>query len=482
MSILTYIDEIINFLANKKYVTIFFNENQLRGLMKEAAGKGRSILIIDDEEVIRDGSRQILLRKGYLVDAAGDAVKGLKLALGNSYDLILLDIKMPEVSGMDILKKLKKEKNISARIIIITGYGTIPLAVEAMRHGAFNFLTKPYSAVELQEAVSGALKGVVPDDPEKDVSMLIGSSDYIKELKESIRRIAQTDSTVMITGLSGTGKELVARMIHQLSSRSDRAFIPVDCSSLAENLMESELFGHVKGAFSGATESREGRFQMADKGTLFLDEISNINLNIQAKLLRVIQEQEVPRVGKSSPEKVDVRLIAATNKDIRLEIEAGNFREDLFYRLSVVPLDLKPLKERRADILPIAEYYLNYYQKKHKSKVQHLSEEAKKSLLSYKWPGNVRELKNTIERLCVLSDHETVNLSDIFYYGQNEGAKAPVVDSSSGRITLVDVEKEHIEKALKHFHFQINKTAEFLGIDRKTLRIKMRNYNIRTEQ
>ncbi|MBP1710927.1 MAG: two component, sigma54 specific, transcriptional regulator, Fis family, partial [Deltaproteobacteria bacterium] len=367
-------------------------------------------------------------------------------------------------------------------IIIITGYGTIPLAVEAMRHGAFNFLTKPYSAVELQEAVSGALKGDAPDDHEKDISMLIGSSDYIKELKESIRRIAQTDSTVMITGLSGTGKELVARMIHQLSSRSDRSFIPVDCSSLAENLMESELFGHVKGAFSGATESREGRFQMADKGTLFLDEISNINLNIQAKLLRVIQEQEVPRVGKSSPEKVDVRLIAATNKDIRLEIEAGNFREDLFYRLSVVPLDLKPLKERRADILPIAEYYLNYFQKKHKSKVQRLSEEAKKSLLSYKWPGNIRELKNTIERLCVLSDHETVNLSDIFYYGQNEGAKAPVVDSSSGRITLVDVEKEHIEKALKHFHFQINKTAEFLGIDRKTLRIKMRNYNIRTEQ
>ena len=292
-------------------------KTKLRGQMKEAAGKGRTILIIDDEEVIRDGSRQILTRKGYHVDGTGEAAKGLKMALSDSYDLILLDIRMPKVSGMDILKKLKEENNISARIIIITGYGTIPLAVEAMRHGAFNFLTKPYSAAELQEAVSGALKGDVPDDHEKDISVLIGSSDYIKELKDSIRRIAQTDSTVMITGLSGTGKELVARTIHQLSSRSDRAFIPVDCSSLAESLMESELFGHVKGAFSGATESREGRFQMADKGTLFLDEISNINLNIQAKLLRVIQEQEVPRVGKSSPEKVDVRLIAATNKDIR---------------------------------------------------------------------------------------------------------------------------------------------------------------------
>ena len=221
---------------------------------------------------------------------------------------------------------------------------------------------------------------------------------------------------------------------------------------------------------------------MSDKGTLFLDEISNINLNIQAKLLRVIQEQEVPRVGKSSPEKVDVRLIAATNKNIRSEIEAGNFREDLFYRLSVVPLDIKPLKDRKADILPLAQHYLDLYAKKYKSKVRCLSEEAKTSLLSYKWPGNVRELKNTIERLCVLSDHETVNLSDIFYYGQGEGAKAPTVDSSSGRVTLVAVEKEHIEKALKHFHFRINKTAEFLGINRKTLRLKMRNYNIKTEK
>jgi DNA-binding NtrC family response regulator len=382
---------------------------------------------------------------------------------------------------MDILKKLKEEKNVSAKVIIVTGYGTIELAVEAMRQGAFNFITKPYSAAELNEVVSVALKDDEPVGSEQNHSLLLGSSDYMKELKDSIRRIAQTDSTVLITGLSGTGKELVARTVHQLSKRAGRPFIPVDCSSLAENLMESELFGHVKGSFSGATESREGRFQMADTGTLFLDEISNINLNIQAKLLRVIQEQEVPRVGKSSPEKVDVRLITATNSDLHAEIAAGKFREDLFYRLSVVPLDIKPLKEHKADILTIAEHYLDYYQKKHKSKVRLLSEEAKKSLLSYKWPGNVRELKNTIERLCVLCDHEIVNLSDIFYYGQGEGAKTPVVDSSSGRVTLVDVEKEHIEKALKHFHFQINKTAEFLGINRKTLRIKIRNFNIKIE-
>jgi DNA-binding NtrC family response regulator len=245
--------------------------------------------------------------------------------------------------------------------------------------------------------------------------------------------------------------------------------------------MESELFGHVKGAFSGATESREGRFQMADKGTLFLDEISNINLNIQAKLLRVIQEQEVPKVGRSSPERIDVRLIAATNRDIRAEIEAGRFREDLFYRLSVVPLPIKPLREHKADILPIAQHYLDIFITKYDSKVRSFSEEAKKSLVSYMWPGNVRELKNIVERLCVLCDHAVVNLSDIFYLGQVDQAKAPVVDSSTGRMTLIDVEKEHIEKALNHFHFQINRTAKFLGIDRKTLRMKMRNYGIKIE-
>jgi DNA-binding NtrC family response regulator len=451
-----------------------------KGKVKESMKKSNKILIIDDEESIRDGCHQILSRKGHHVESTGDAVCGLEMALKNDYDLILLDVRMPKMGGLEILKKLK-ENSVSAKVIIITGYGTISMAVEAMRQGAFNFLTKPYSAIELKDAVNDAFKEDEGHDVEKDLSVLIGPSDYMKELKDSIRRIAQTDSTVLITGESGTGKELVAQTVHHLSKRADKHFIPVDCSSLVENLMESELFGHLKGSFSGATESREGRFQMADKGTLFLDEISNISLNIQAKLLRVIQEQEVPRVGKSTPEKVDVRLIAATNKDIRSEIETGRFREDLFYRISVVPLNIKPLREHKADILPIALHYLDLYTVKYDSKVRRLSEEAKKSLLSYRWPGNIRELKNTMERLCVLCDHQEVNLSDILYYGQSEGEKAPVADSASGRVTLIDVEKEHIEKALSHFHFQINKTAKFLGIDRKTLRIKMRNYGIKSE-
>jgi two-component system response regulator HydG len=442
----------------------------------------KKILIIDDEESIRDGCTQVLSRKGFQVESTGDAILGQEMALKNIYDVILLDIRMPKMDGLEILKKLKVEKNISAKVIIITGYGSISMAVEAMRQGAFNFLTKPYSASDLKGAVEEALRQFDGGGVEKELSVLIGNSDYMKELKESIARIAHTDSTVLITGESGTGKELVARTIHNLSKRVDQPFIPVDCSSLVETLMESELFGHVKGAYSGATESREGRFQMADKGTLFLDEISNINLNIQAKLLRVIQEQEVPKVGRSSPEKIDVRLITATNKDIRSEIDAGRFREDLFYRISVVPLNIKPLSEHKADILPIAQHYLEIFIVKYESQVRGFSEEAKKSLVAYRWPGNVRELKNTIERLCVLCDHEVVDLSDIFYYGQNDHSRASVLDSMTGRMTLIDVEKEHIVKALRHFHFQINKTAQFLGIDRKTLRIKMRNYGINIEE
>jgi DNA-binding NtrC family response regulator len=449
--------------------------------MRVLAEKGIRILIVDDEESIRDSCRQILARGGHKVECTGDALQGLNMALKDVYDIVLLDIRMPKMSGLDILKRMQKNA-LSSKVVVITGYGTIQLAVEAMRYGASDVLTKPFSAADLKEAVDKVLAQSDIRPVEENLSALIGVSDYMKDLKETIRRIAKTESTVLITGESGTGKELVAQTLHELSVRKEKPFIPVDCSSLVESLMESELFGHVKGAYSGATETREGRFQMADKGTLFLDEISNISPGVQAKLLRVIQEQEIPRVGSSKPEKVDVRLIAATNKDLRKEVEMGNFREDLFYRISVVPIHINPLREHRGDILPIADYYFEAFRKKHQSRVKRFSEEANKSLISYNWPGNIRELKNTIERLCVLSDNEVVDLSDILYYGQNEGAKAPVVDSFSGKITLVDVEKEHIEKALRHFDYHISKTAKFLGIDRKTLRMKIRNYGIETEK
>jgi len=439
-------------------------------------------LIIDDEDSIRDGCRQVLSRMGCAVDDTHDAARGLEMTLENTYDLVLLDVKMPTISGLDVLRRAKVEAGVSARIIIITGYGTIEMAVEAMRHGAVDFLAKPFSAAELRKAVAGALKVRDTERSDDPIPELIGDSDCMRRLKDTIRRVAYTDSTVLVTGESGTGKELVARAIHKLSARKDGPFVPVDCSSLVENLMESELFGHTKGAFSGATQSREGRFQMADGGTLFLDEISNISLGTQAKLLRVIQEREVPRVGSSQADTVDVRLIAATNKDLRTQVASGQFREDLFYRISVVPIEIQPLREHPSDIIPIARHYLDLYTKRHKGKKRRFSKEAQQSLLSYTWPGNVREVTNTMERLSVLCDNETIDLSDILYYGQETDAKAPVGDSHTGRMTLVDVEKEHIIRALKHFHFQIGKTATFLGIDRKTLRTKIKNYGIDTDK
>ncbi len=443
------------------------------------ARKTRRILIIDDEESIRDGCRQILERMGHEVQTTGDADYGLRLALSDRFDVILLDVRLPKMEGTEILRILKREQVVQARIIIITGYGTIPLAVEAMRLGASNFLTKPFGAPELRGAVNECLAEFQNVPSEDSLAMLIGSSDYMRELKETIRRIAQTDTSVLITGESGTGKELLARTIHNLSRRSGMPFVAVDCSSLVPNLMESELFGHTKGAFSGAMETREGRFQVAHRGTLFLDEVSNISLDIQAKLLRVIQEQEVPRVGSSIPEKVDVRLITATNRELRAEVESCRFREDLFYRISVVPVHIRPLREHRSDVMDIARHYLEIFREKHCARVRGFSIEAIQSLNSYAWPGNIRELKNTMERLCVLCDHEEVTLSDIMYYGQDPRVKAPVVDPFSGKMRLVDVERDHIEKALRHFNCHMNKTAQFLGIDRKTLRTKIRTYGIR---
>ncbi|HOG18653.1 MAG TPA: sigma-54 dependent transcriptional regulator [Syntrophales bacterium] len=450
--------------------------------MKKTPKRSPRVLIIDDEDTIRDGCSQTLTRSGCTVETSGDALEGLRLASRDVYDVVLLDIRMPKVEGLELLRRLKQESGIRGRIIVITGYGTIPLSVEAMRLGAFNFLTKPFDGAALRRAVEEAAGPGGDQESGQPLAMLIGGSDYMQELRETLRKIAQTDSTVLITGESGTGKELVARTLHSLSRRSSRPFVAVDCSSLVENLMESELFGHLKGAFSGATERREGRFQMAHEGSIFLDEIGNLSLQVQTKLLRALQEREVPRVGSSTPEKVDVRVITATNRDIRAEVDAGRFREDLFYRISVIPVEIRPLREHRADILPIAQHYLEIFRIRHASTVRQLSEEVKKSLLAYNWPGNIRELKNTIERLCVLCDHETVQPADILYYGQSRDSRAPVVDAFSGRMTLVDVEKEHIEKALRHFHGQINKTAQFLGIDRKTLRLRIRSYGIRTDE
>jgi len=298
----------------------------------------------------------------------------------------------------------------------------------------------------------------------------------MKKVEQLVQKVGPTDTTVLISGESGTGKELVARAIHHHSSRREKPFVAVDCGSLVENLFESELFGHVKGSFTGATSTKYGRFELANGGTLFFDEIGNISMNIQTKLLRVLQEREITKVGSSQIVKIDVRIVAATNKDLQEAVKTGMFREDLFYRLSVVPIALPALRERRDDIPLLANHFLKKYNRKRGKNIRAISDKAMKALVEYGWPGNVRELENAIERAVVLSENDVVKSSDLFYYGLT--VETPQTSDVSRTQPLLDVEREHIAKALKIFNGHKGKTAESLGIDRKTLRSKLKRYGM----
>ncbi len=444
-----------------------------------------NILIIDDEETMRDSCRQTLSRDGHRVEVTENGAKGLALLETESFDLVILDLKMPGLSGMEVLKRIKEDDPDSV-VIVITGYATVESAVEAMKSGAYDFIPKPFTPDSLRAIVKRALdrRELVLENvllrselkASTDSEVIVGQSKAMKKVEQLVRKVGPTDTTVLISGESGTGKELVARAIHRCSSRKDKPFVAVDCGSLVENLFESELFGHVKGSFTGATATKYGRFELANGGTLFFDEIGNIGINIQTKLLRVIQEREITKVGSSQVIKVDVRIVAATNMDLQKGIEAGTFREDLFYRLSVVPISLPPLRQRKDDIPFLANYFLKKYNKKRKKSVTAISDRAMKALFEYDWPGNVRELENAIERAVVLAEDEVVRSSDLLYYGLSVEKPSKTDSGTSQR--LVDVEKEHIAKTLKTFNGHKGKTAERLGIDRKTLRLKLKKYGI----
>ena len=371
-------------------------------------------------------------------------------------------------------------------VIVITGYATVESAVDAMRQGAYDFLPKPFTPESLRVIVKRALDKrelvleniLLRSELEASVGseVIIGHDEAMRKVEDVMRKVSPTDTTVLISGESGTGKELVARAIYRHSSRSDRPFVVVDCGSLVENLFESELFGHVKGSFTGATATKYGRLELANGGTVFFDEIGNISMNVQTKLLRVLQEREIAKVGSTQVIKVDVRVIAATNKDLQKAVQAGAFRDDLFYRLSVVPITLPPLRERRDDIPPLAKYFLKKYNQKRKKNVHAISTKAMKALIEHDWPGNVRELENAIERAVVLTENDTIEPSDLLYYGQKTST-IPELDTDRPR-RLADVEKEHIARTLKMFGGRKGKTAEWLGIDRKTLRSKLRRYGL----
>jgi DNA-binding NtrC family response regulator len=444
-----------------------------------------NILVIDDEESMRDSCRQALSRNGNRVEVAEDGLKGLAMLVKESFDLIILDLKMPGLSGMDVLKKIK-DSDPEAMVIVITGYATVESAVEAMKRGAYDFIPKPFTPDSLRVIVKRALdkralalenvllRGELKASLGPDV--IVGCSKAMKAVEKLVHKVGPTDTTVLITGESGTGKELIARAIHRYSSRTDKSFVAVDCGSLVENLFESELFGHVKGSFTGATATKYGRFELANGGTLFFDEIGNVSTNIQTKLLRVLQEREITKVGSSQIVKVDVRIIAATNRDLQKTVKAGTFREDLFYRLSVVPITLPPLRERRDDIPLLANHFLSKYNKKRGKNIKAISDRAMKALVEYDWPGNVRELENAIERAVVLTEDDMIKPSDLLYYGLT--VQTPSKSDAGQAQRLIDVEKEHIARTLKMFNGHKGKAAESLGIDRKTLREKLKRYAI----
>jgi len=444
------------------------------------------ILVIDDEESIRDSMSLVLRKEGYRVETAASGAEGMKLFGAEAFQVAFVDLKLPGTTGLDVLNRIK-EADPETPVIIITGYASIESAVEAMKRGAFDYMTKPFTPEEVRVVTRKALetRRIVFEnmslrrelEAKAEFELVIGKSRAITQVLDVVRRVSPTESTILITGESGTGKEIIAREIHRHSLRRNASFVVVDCGALVETLFESELFGHVKGSFTGAYETKHGRFEVADDGTIFFDEISNIGVNIQAKLLRAIQEREINRIGSSKAIKVDVRILAATNEDLADAVREGKFREDLFYRLSVVPIHLPPLRERKEDIPLLVDHFLQKYNKRTKKNIAGVSSRALKALKEYDWPGNIRELENTIERAVVLSRSDGIEMEDLMYHGISAGAT--VLGSLSGKFeTLESMEKEYIQAVLRVQQGNRTRAAEVLGIDRKTLWAKIKKFKL----
>jgi len=445
---------------------------------------GSSILIVDDEETMREACHEVLDSEGFILQEASSGESALDILGRRSFDLLILDLKMPRVDGLEILRRVQKESP-GTPTVVITGYPSIDTAVEAMRLGAADFLPKPFTPEVLRLTVRRALNGARMlrenqllwsqlEECRGRTYELVGQSAVMRQIHDLVQRVGPTDSTVLITGESGTGKELVARAIRNHSPRRDKPFITVDCGALVGTLFESELFGHIKGSFTGATSMKHGRFELANGGMIFFDEIANVSPEIQAKLLRLIQEREFTRVGATQAIHIDVRILAATSRNLTDEIREGRFREDLFYRLCVVPIILPPLRQRREDIPMLAEHFLQKHGGRRGNKIRGLSKEALEVLLKHDWPGNVRELENAIERAVILARGDLITPADLLYYGPLMKPEA-VVDTLS---PLAEVEKEHIARALRYHAGNRSAAAKSLGIDRKTLWRKIQVYGL----
>jgi two-component system response regulator AtoC len=461
----------------------------------------KQVLIVDDEPNLRKILSAQLTRDGYDVLTAEDGEQGLALLKEHHIDLVVTDLKMPKVDGMTLLKTALEE-DPELPIVLVTAHGTIDTAVEALKSGAFDFVTKPFDKDEVRQIVAKALKtrelrgADATSTPSSRGARfgIIGSSPGIAELYSILERVADTPTTALITGESGTGKELVARALHEHSSRKEKPFIKVNCAAIPKELIESELFGYERGAFTGAVASKPGRFELANGGTLFLDEIGEIPIEMQVKLLRALQESEFERVGGIKTIRVDVRLVAATNRDLKKLIAAGNFREDLFYRLNVVPIRLPALRERTSDIPLLVEHFLVKFNERLRKKVEGVDREAMDLLVSYPWPGNIRELENVIERSVLFCDTNTLTANDLSPEVRGIAAlsNVPVTDAdlqaalaSEGglkehvKVAMSRLERELVSRALSQTNANVTHAARLLKISRKGLQLKMKELGLR---
>jgi len=460
------------------------------------------ILVVDDEMIVCESCQRILEEEGLEVEIALNGLEAIKKMKEHPFDIVITDLKMPGMDGMELLKTFRREYP-DTTVIMITGFSTVETAVEAMKLGAFDYIPKPFTPDEVSIVVKKAIeqKNLMMENlylrqelQEKyGFHNIVGKSKKMQEIYKIIAKVAPTDSTVLINGQSGTGKELIARAIHFNSPRRDKQFVTVDCAVLSENLLESELFGHVRGSFTGAVTTKPGLFEVANGGTVFLDEIGNISFSIQAKLLRVLQEREFTPVGGTKAKKVDIRLIAATNKDLEKMIKEETFREDLYYRLNIVPIHLPPLKERQEDIPILSMHFLKKYSDEMGKVIKGFTPEAMEKLIKYSWPGNVRELENLIQRTVVMIDEEMVRVDHLILPGQQERetlvSSIPMTSEELKEIkkqlrekAVEDVEKAFVINALDRNEWNVTRAAEEVGMLRPNFQALMRKYGLRARE
>lgn len=446
------------------------------------------ILVVDDEEIIRQSLSFVLQKEGYEVDEAENGKAAYDKILENSFDVVITDLEMPGMKGIQLVEEIQK-LNIQTAVIIITAYGSLETAIAALRNGASDYILKPIEFDEILIKVKKLLeiKNLILENKilrkeiqrTYDYENFVGKSQVMKNIFDMIETVALTESTVLITGKSGTGKELVARALHYKSNRCNKAFIPVNCGAISENLIESELFGHKRGAFTGAISDKEGYFKAADGGTLFLDEISELPLNLQVKFLRVLQEREFTPVGATSPISVNIRFIASTNRDLKQEIKNGKFREDLYYRLNVIEINLPSLKEREEDIPLLADHFLNKYRKELNKNLKGIEPEAMRALINYEWKGEVRELENVIERAVIFAKDDFITIKDLPPTFRPTETLPNYFKSGSLEDSVKSFERDYILRTLENNNFDKEKTAEILKVGLSTLYRKMKELDIK---